>query len=112
MNLHLDRAFPMLERAVELRPNSGHIIDSLAWAHFRKDRFEEAVPLMERAAELLPQDPVILDHLGDVYWRVGRTAEARFSWRRSLANKPEGELRAELERKIAQGLGPTPQARR
>ena len=112
MNLHLDRAFPMLERAVELRPNSGHIIDSLAWAHFRKDRFEEAVPLMERAAELLPQDPVILDHLGDVYWRVGRTAEARFSWRRSLANKPEGELRAELERKIAQGLAPTPQARR
>jgi Flp pilus assembly protein TadD len=112
MNMHLDRAFPMLERAVELRPNSGHIIDSLAWALYRKGRYDEAVPLMERAVELLPQDPVILDHLGDIYWRVGRTAEARFSWRRSLGNKPEAELKAELERKLAQGLPPTPQAQR
>ncbi len=102
--VNYDRALRMLERAVELRPNSGHIIDSLGWALFRLGKFEEAVPLLERAAELMPEDPVILDHLGDGYWRVGRLAEARFQWMRALRNKPEPELRAEIERKLERGL--------
>jgi tetratricopeptide (TPR) repeat protein len=99
-----DRALQMLERAVQLRPNSGHIVDSLGWALFKLGRFEDSVPLLERAVELLPEDPVLLDHLGDAYWRVGRTAEARFQWERSLRNKPEPELRVEVERKLERGL--------
>jgi tetratricopeptide (TPR) repeat protein len=102
--LHQERALQMLERAVQLRPNSGHIVDSLGWAMFKLGRFDEAVPLLERAVELLPEDPVLLDHLGDAYWRVGRTAEARFQWERSLRNKPEPELRVEVERKLERGL--------
>lgn len=101
---HLERAHRMLERAVELRPNSGHIIDSLGWALFKTGRYREAVPYLERAVELLPEDPVILDHLGDAYWKVGRLDEARFQWRRALRNKPEPDLRGEIERKIERGM--------
>jgi hypothetical protein len=54
--------------------------------------------------ELMPEDPVLLDHLGDAYWRVGRIAEARFQWERSLRNKPEPDLRIEVERKLERGL--------
>lgn len=96
----------MLKRAVELRPNSGHIVDSLAWAYFRLGRFEEAVPLLERAVELLPQDAVVLDHLGDGLWRVGRQLEATFQWKRALDNKPEPELKIEIEKKLRGGLPP------
>jgi tetratricopeptide (TPR) repeat protein len=102
--INQDRALQMLERAVQLRPNSGHIIDSLGWALFKLGKFEDAVPLLERAVELMPEDPVLLDHLGDVYWRVGRTAEARFQWQRALRNKPEPDLRIEVERKLERGL--------
>lgn len=102
--INQDRALRMLERAVQLRPNSGHIIDSLGWALFKLGRFEDAVPLLERAVELMPEDPVLLDHLGDAYWRVGRIAEARFQWERSLRNKPEPDLRIEVERKLERGL--------
>lgn len=102
--INQDRALQMLERAVQLRPNSGHIIDSLGWALFKLGRFEDSVPLLERAVELLPEDPVLLDHLGDAYWRVGRTAEARFQWERALRNKPEPDLRIEVERKLERGL--------
>jgi tetratricopeptide (TPR) repeat protein len=102
--INQDRALQMLERAVQLRPNSGHIIDSLGWALFKLGRFEDSVPLLERAVELMPEDPVLLDHLGDSYWRVGRTAEARFQWERALRNKPEPELRIEVERKLERGL--------
>jgi tetratricopeptide (TPR) repeat protein len=102
-----DAALKMLERAVELRPNSGHIIDSLAWALYRLGRYAEAVPLLERAVELLPQEAVLLDHLGDVYWKVGRIAEARYQWRRALDSKPEADLKPQLEKKLKDGLEAT-----
>lgn len=101
-----DAALKMLERAVELRPNSGHIIDSLAWALYRLGRYAEAVPLLERAVELLPQEAVLLDHLGDAYWKVGRTTEARYQWRRALGSKPEADLKPQLEKKLQDGLEP------
>jgi tetratricopeptide (TPR) repeat protein len=96
----------MLRRAVEQRPNSGQIVDSLGWAFFRLGRFEEAVPLLERAVELLPEDAVILDHLGDALWRVGRQLEAEFQWHRALRNKPEPELKVEIEKKLRDGMQP------
>ena len=81
----LDEALSMIQRAVEERPDSGYIVDSLGWVLFRLGRYEEAVPHMERAAELMPVDPVVNDHLGDVLWAVGRKREADFQWRRALS---------------------------
>ncbi len=109
---YFDRALKMLERAVELRPNSGHIIDSLAWALYRLGRFADAVPLLERAVETLPQESVILDHLGDAYWRVGRIAEARYQWRRALDTKPEPDAKVEIEKKLVDGLPPVADQKR
>ncbi len=103
---NIEEAERMLRRAVEQRPNSGQIVDSLGWAYFRLGRFVEAVPLLERAVELLPEDAVILDHLGDALWRVGRQLEAAFQWQRSLRNKPDAELKADLEKKLRDGLRP------
>ncbi|MBI1244695.1 MAG: tetratricopeptide repeat protein [Alphaproteobacteria bacterium] len=105
-NENIAEAERMLRRAVEQRPNSGQIVDSLGWAYFRLGRFVEAVPLLERAVELLPEDAVILDHLGDAMWRVGRRLEATFQWRRSLLNKPEPDLKAEIEKKLREGMPP------
>ena len=106
--VNFERARTMLERAVALRPNSGHIVDSLGWVLYRTGQIAESVPILERAVELQPTDAVLLDHLGDALWRVGRTNEARFQWRRSLGNNPEPELKAQLERKIERGLDPLP----
>lgn len=81
----LDEALDLIERAVAARPDSGYIVDSLAWVLFRLGRYDEAVGHMERASELMPVDAVVTDHLGDVYWAVGRTLEAQFQWRRALS---------------------------
>lgn len=99
-----EEARRMLERAVALRPNSGHIVDSLGWVLYRTGFYQEAVEVLERAVELLPGDPVLLDHLGDAYWQVGRANEARFQWQRALSNKPEPDAKAQIERKIDRGL--------
>ena len=76
----LDEALAMIESAVAQEPQNGYILDSLAWALYRLDRFEEAVAPMERAVLLDPLDPILADHLGDIYWSVGRIREAQFQW--------------------------------
>ena len=85
MKRNLDEALDLIERAVEQRPDSGYIVDSLGWGLYRLGRYQEAVEHMERAVELLPIDPIVNDHLGDVYWAVGREREAEFQWHRALS---------------------------
>lgn len=106
MHRNVDRATKMIERAVQLRPNDGAIVDSLGWALYRQGKYPEAVVQLERAVELKGGDPVITDHLGDAYWRVGRQEEAKFQWRRALGLNPEQELGLTVQRKIDHGLDP------
>ena len=105
---NLEEALAMIEQAVEARPDSGYIVDSLGWALYRLGRYEEAVVHMERAAELEPVDPIVNDHLGDVYWAVGRKMEARFQWHRALSLIEPGETQdvdpERIRRKLEVGL--------
>ncbi|MYA86877.1 MAG: tetratricopeptide repeat protein, partial [Boseongicola sp. SB0662_bin_57] len=105
----LEEALALIERAVEQRPDAGHIIDSLGWGLYRLGRYEEAVPHMERAAEHLPIDPIVNDHLGDVYWAVGRHREAEFQWHRALSfftdETDQGDVDPDrIRRKLEVGL--------
>ena len=104
MQINLEEALDMIERAVTLRPDSGYIIDSLGWGLYRVGRYAEAVGHMEKAVELMPIDPVVNDHLGDVYWAVGRELEARFQWRRALSFDPEPDELIRIRRKLEVGL--------
>ena len=104
MEINLDEALDMIERAVAAEPNSGYITDSLGWVLYRMGEYQEAVGYMERAVELLPIDPIINDHLGDVYWAVGRTVEAQFQWKRALSFDPEADEAARIRRKLEVGL--------
>ena len=103
---HLERAREMVEKAVELRPTDGYIVDSLGWAFYRLGEFDDAVDQLERAVSLNPEDPLINDHLGDALWRVGRKREAAFQWRRALALKPETEAVPKIREKLDKGLPP------
>ena len=102
-NEKLDEALDLIKRAVELRPDDGYILDSLAWAYYRLDRYDEAVAPMERAAAAMAGDSLVNDHMGDIYWMVGRHREAEIQWQRALSLKPEQEsdahrIRAKLDR--------------
>ncbi len=102
--IRIKDARKMIERAVELEPQSGAIVDSLGWALYRIGDYDGAVEQLERAAELEPLDPTVNDHLGDAYWRVGRRNEATFQWRRTLNLDPEPDQVPIAEGKIARGL--------
>ncbi|MEM6727116.1 MAG: tetratricopeptide repeat protein [Pseudomonadota bacterium] len=102
--IKLDEALELVEAAATLRPDNGHILDSLGWVLYRLGRFDEAVGPMETAVELKATDPVINDHLGDVYWAVGRYTEAHFQWQRALSFEPEADDAERIRRKLDVGL--------
>ena len=47
-DIKLDRSLKMLEEAYKANPDSFYIIDSLAWAHFKKNNLSEAARLWKR----------------------------------------------------------------
>jgi Flp pilus assembly protein TadD len=100
----LDEALSFIKRAVAAKPDSGAIIDSLAWAYFRLGRYAEALAPMEQASLLEPVDAVVTDHLGDVYWAVGRKREAEFQWHRALSFAPDEKDATRIRAKLAEGL--------
>ncbi|MFM8818971.1 MAG: tetratricopeptide repeat protein [Phenylobacterium sp.] len=107
-NQNLDEALEMVQRAVSQNPRSGAMVDSLGWAYFRLGDFPRAVTTLEMAVELEPGDPELNNHLGDAFWRVGRRDEAGFQWKRVLTLDPDPKIRADAERKLAEGLPPLP----
>ncbi|MEM7729169.1 MAG: tetratricopeptide repeat protein [Pseudomonadota bacterium] len=100
---NLVRAFELIEKAVELEPDSGAIVDSLGWAHYKLGRYDEAKTHLERAAVLSPWSATIIDHLGDVYWRLGRKREATYQWRRALEFDPTDEEVISIQAKLDAG---------
>ena len=83
-NFHLDKSIKMLEIAVNKNPKSHYILDSLAWAHYKKNNLSTAVEIMEEVIEIAPGEAISLDHLGDIYFSLGRKREAQFMWIQAL----------------------------
>lgn len=101
---HVEQAKALIEKAVELRPNDGFIIDSLGWVNFLTGDYEKAVTLLEQAVRIEPDDVTINEHLGDAYWRVGRKIEARFQWQHAIDSKPKDSELVKLRDKLTMGL--------
>lgn len=100
----LEEGREMIARAVAAEPGNANFQDSLGWAQYRQGEYDLAVETLEEAVTKQPSNATLNDHLGDAYWAVGRQREAGFLWNRVLTLDPSAELRAEAERKIAEGL--------
>ena len=100
----LSQALGMIEKAIERNPQSGYIVDSLAWGLYKLGRYEEALLPMKKAYELLPFDPIINDHMGDILWNNGKRRSAKLYWKRSLSFNPEEEEVSKIKKKIKFGM--------
>jgi tetratricopeptide (TPR) repeat protein len=108
---NLKEGMRLIEKAVQLKPDDGYIVDSLGWAHYKQNNFKDAVRFLERAVEIKPEDPTLNDHLGDAFWKVGREREARFQWSQALSLNPEPEDVDKIKAKIERGLDTKAQAK-
>lgn len=87
----LDEAESMLERAVQVLPDSSSILDSLGWARYKlgvlddQGEREGAVTILMRAQQAASneesgENATIHEHLGDTLWRLERFDEAIGAW--------------------------------
>ena len=85
----LERALVLVERSLQLKPGSGHIIDSLAWVHFKLGNLDLAWRHIQSAVEIMADDPTIWEHYGDIAAALGKTDKARKGYRNALSHQPE-----------------------
>lgn len=100
-DIKLHESFVMLTDAYNANPDSHYILDSLAWAYFKKKDYVKAAELMEEVIDMVPGEAISLDHLGDIYFAMDRKREAIYFWRqaRDLAN-PEDKITDEILSKL------------
>jgi tetratricopeptide (TPR) repeat protein len=97
--VNLDEAERLIRAALQAKPDSGQIIDSLGWVYFKKGQLDKALVELERAHRLMPQDGTVTEHLADVYLRLQRNREALRLYRRALGQEDAnpGELRKKID---------------
>ena len=100
-DIRINESFVMLTDAYNANPDSHYILDSLAWAYFKKKDYVKAAELMEEVIDMVPGEAISLDHLGDIYFAMNRKREAVYFWRQAkdLA-KPEDEITDKIQIKL------------
>ena len=79
--IKLEEAKKYISRALELVPDDGAYIDSMAWAEYKLGNMEQAMEMIIKAKNALPQDPVIWAHYGEINQAAGKLEEAWKGWK-------------------------------
>jgi tetratricopeptide (TPR) repeat protein len=96
--INLGEAEKMIQKALQLKPGNGYMIDSLGWTYFKQKRIDLSIQYLKEASSLLPDDGAVAEHLGDAYLKAGRRQEALESYQRALKFNPTS---SSLPKKIA-----------
>lgn len=92
-------ALSYIKRALELRPNASHILDSMGWVQYRLGHLDEAIQYLRRAMET-NYDPEIAAHLGEVLWVKGDQKGARSIWDEALQKSPQNKLLMDVIQRV------------
>ncbi|MBH90811.1 MAG: hypothetical protein CMG67_01695 [Candidatus Marinimicrobia bacterium] len=102
---NLDKSLEMLRKANELKRDDGYITDSLGWALYKLNKFEESKKFLKAAIILMPQDPIVNDHFADCLWKNNQKIQARYYWNYVLELKDtEKKLKKSIKNKLIFGL--------
>ena len=99
-NIHLQKALDYITRALELKPNSGYIHDSLGWVYYRLGDYEKALKELDTATQLQEDDPHIYEHLGDTYWKLNAPERAADAYRKALEKLEDQNKIQSIEKKL------------
>jgi tetratricopeptide (TPR) repeat protein len=90
-NIRLQEAQQLIEKALQLAPESGAILDSMGWVLFRQNKLPEALDYLQKAYKVTP-DAEVAVHLGEVLWKMGKLEEAKTLWRAAKEREPSNEV--------------------
>jgi len=96
---NLEEALTFVKRALAIDTDNPSYLDSLGWAYFKLDKFDDARSPLERAAAALPRSSVIQEHLGDVYFQMKRYGDSADAFERALAGDRDSVDAAAIAKK-------------
>ena len=91
-------ALPFAERAAQLLPRSGTILDTLAWIQHLLGNNELAVKLLDQAIGLEPAQPEIRLHAAFVHLSLSNSARAEAELKEAVRLEPKLEGRDDVQR--------------
>ncbi|MGH8166941.1 MAG: tetratricopeptide repeat protein, partial [Woeseiaceae bacterium] len=89
----------LIEKALELEPDSPAIIDSWGWVLYKQGEHEQALKELERAYEQL-KDPEVAAHIVEVLWKLERVDEAKKVLEDAEVLFPENELLENVRKRV------------
>ena len=66
MNIHLDEALVLIEKALSQEPNNAAYLDSLGWVYYKKKDYKKAYKYITKAVEIMPEEKELQEHLDAV----------------------------------------------
>jgi tetratricopeptide (TPR) repeat protein len=103
-NQNLERALVLVKKALELDPENGFILDSLAWVYFKQGKVKKAWETIGLAISKVQNDPIIWEHYGDIARKADFLQKAKKGYQKAI------ELGAQNSEAIRQKLRSLPQA--
>jgi predicted Zn-dependent protease len=100
--IKLDEAEAYIKRALEIQPDDGYFLDSLAWVYFKRAKYDKAIKIQRKALNIVAKDAVMQEHLGDMLWMNGEKDAALKQWKKALSLNPNNAKALRL--KIKHGL--------
>ena len=96
-------ALAFIQRALDLAPDEGAILDSMGWVQFRLGHPQKAVEYLKRAHEVA-DDAEIAAHYGEVLHATGEIDQAIEVWKKALESSPEDPVLKETVGRLAPEL--------
>ncbi|HEX7156012.1 MAG TPA: tetratricopeptide repeat protein, partial [Burkholderiaceae bacterium] len=97
-NIRLKEAYELIDKALQLAPDDGFILDSMGWVQFRMGNLKAARDYLSRAFRVKPEADVAA-HLGEVMWQMGEHDAAREVFRQAQKKEADNEtLKETLQR--------------
>ena len=96
----LNEALELIKKALEKKPDSPAILDSMGWVLHKLGNSSDALPHFVKAWNVV-RDDEIAAHYGEVLWTLGRQVEAKTIWNIGYESNPEsGKIRTTIKRLI------------
>ena len=99
-----EEAYQLIERALELEPDSPAIQDSMGWVLYKLGDYEAALPYLAQAQSNF-YDPEVIAHHAEVLWALDRIDEALDLIGQAMLDFPGNSLLSAIRAKIIDSMG-------
>lgn len=100
MGDNLDEAEDLAQRAIDLEPKDGFVLDTYGWILYKRGNWSDAITYLERAHQAQPRESIIAEHLGDAYFKGQMMEKARAMYERALEHADSKTRARDLTQKI------------